>query len=134
VVAEAEGGPRQVTLIATGSEVGLALAARGVLAEKGIRVAVVSMPSWELFAEQGTAKREATLFGPDCTGGSVRPLRVALEMVGGFGWERWVGEDGLIITMSGFGASAPPPHLLAHFGFTPEAVASKIQEALVRRQ
>ncbi|MCO6418565.1 transketolase [Siccirubricoccus sp. KC 17139] len=120
VVAEAE-GPRQATLIATGSEVGVALAARTALAAEGIATAVVSLPCWELFAAQDASYREQVL-GP--------ALRVGIEAAIGFGWERWLGPEGLFIGMSGFGASAPADDLFRHFGITPEAVASAVKKRL----
>ena len=116
VLAEAEGGERQATLMATGSEVSLAMEARKLLAARGIRAAVVSMPSWELFARQSARYQRAVL------GGS-RVAKVAAEAALGFGWERHLGARGAFVGMSGFGASAPAPDLYRHFGITPEAVA-----------
>jgi len=116
VLAEAEGGGRRVTLLATGSEVSLAMEARDALQADGIPTAVVSMPCWELFAEQDDAYREAVL-GTDT-------VRVAVEAAGGMGWERWIGDKGAFIGMDGFGASAPAPQLYQHFGITAEAVVA----------
>jgi transketolase len=118
VVAEAE-GPRRATLIATGSEVGVALAARALLAEAGIQTAVVSLPCWELFAAQDRGYRDEVL-------GSA--LRVGVEAAVGFGWERWLGADGIFIGMAGFGASAPADDLYRHFGITAEAVAAAVKK------
>jgi transketolase len=115
VLAEAEGGPRRVTLLATGSEVSLALAARELLREAGIAAAVVSMPCWELFERQPKEYRQAVL--GDGT------VRVAVEALGTFGWDRWVGLDGAVVGMTGFGASAPADRLYDHFGITARAVA-----------
>jgi len=114
VLAEAEGGlaARRVTLLATGSEVEIALAARTSLAAQNIGAAVVSMPSWELFDAQPISYREAVL-----KPGSVR---VAIEALSTFGWERYVGDQGAVIGMTGFGASAPADKLYAHFGITAE--------------
>ena len=89
VLAEAE-GPRQATLIATGSEVSIAMDARAKLAAEGISVAVVSLPCWELFAQQDAAYRAEVL--------GTAP-RVGIEAAVGFGWERWIGEDGIFIGM-----------------------------------
>ncbi|MCC7271553.1 MAG: transketolase, partial [Alphaproteobacteria bacterium] len=114
VLAEAD-GPRRATLLATGSEVGLAMAARALLAEDGIAAAVVSMPCWELFAAQDAAYRAAVL--------GTAP-RVAVEAAVGFGWERWTGDRGAFVGMSSFGASAPAGDLYRHFGITAEAVAA----------
>jgi transketolase len=113
VLAEAE-GPRRVTLLATGSEVALALAARDLLAAKGVAAAVVSMPCWELFESQDEAYRRAVLG---------EAPRIAVEAASPFGWDRYVGAQGAIVAMPGFGASAPAEDLFRHFGFTPEKLA-----------
>ncbi|HEY7551296.1 MAG TPA: transketolase, partial [Hyphomicrobiaceae bacterium] len=115
VLAETPGRKRDITLLATGSEVGIAMEARALLAGHGIEAAVVSMPCWELFAAQPAAYREAVL-------GSAP--RVAVEAAVGFGWERWLGERGAFVGMGGFGASAPAAPLYEHFGMTPAAVAA----------
>jgi transketolase len=120
-VVEEASGPRQVTLIATGSEVGLALAARTVLEAEGIATAVVSLPCWELFAAQDASYREQVL-------GSA--LRVGIEAATGFGWERWLEPDGVFVGMSGFGASAPAEDLFKHFGITAEAVVAAVKKRL----
>ncbi len=116
VLAEAN-GTAQAHLIATGSEVSIALAARSLLQNEGIPTAVVSLPSWELFAAQDAAYRQSVLGAPGVA-------RVAVEAAIGFGWERHLGPDGIFIGMTGFGASAPAPALYQHFGITPEAVAA----------
>jgi len=116
VLAEAS-GVRQATLIATGSEVELALRARSQLAERGIAAAVVSMPSWELFDAQPLDYRLAVL-------GSAP--RVAVEALSGFGWEKYVGLDGAVVAMPGFGASGPAEELYRHFGITAEAVVAAV--------
>ena len=105
-----------VRLIASGSEVQLAVAACDLLARDGISAAVVSMPSWELFAVQDEAYRRQVLGGDDT-------IRVACEAAGGFGWERWLGMRGTFIGMKGFGASAKAADLYKHFGITAEAIA-----------
>ncbi len=108
-------GHRAVTLMATGSEVEIAVAAAERLeADHGIAAAVVSMPCWELFEEQDADYRKAVL-------GSAP--RVAVEAAARLGWDRWTGENGAFIGMTGFGASAPAPDLYRHFNITPEAVA-----------
>ena len=113
VLAEAD-GPRAVTLLATGSEVGLAMEARALLAQDGIGAAVVSMPCWELFEGQDAAYRAAVLgTGP----------RVAVEAAVRFGWDRWLGDRGAFVGMPGFGASAPAGELYRHFGITAQGVA-----------
>jgi transketolase len=113
VLREADGG-RDVTLIATGSEVEIAMAAADLLREGGIRAAVVSAPCLELFAEQDAAWRARVLGDAP---------RVAVEAGIGMGWDRWVGERGGFVGMTGFGASAPAPDLYRHFGITAESVA-----------
>jgi transketolase len=112
---------RQVTLLATGSEVSIAMATREILARDGIVAAVVSMPCWELFEAQPPAYRTAVL-------GSAP--RVAVEAAVEFGWERWVGPRGAFIGMTGFGASAPGEALYPHFGITPERVAEAARSLL----
>ncbi|RYC10725.1 transketolase [Ciceribacter ferrooxidans] len=104
---------RDVTLLATGSEVEIAIAAaERLLADHGISAAVVSMPSWELFEEQTPEYRLSVLgTGP----------RVAIEAACRLGWDRYIGENGTFIGMNGFGASAPAPELYRHFGITAEA-------------
>ncbi len=115
-------GPRAVTLIATGSEVEIAVAAADKLkAERGIEAAVVSMPCWELFEAQDAAYRKSVL--------GTAP-RVAVEAAARLGWDRWIGENGAFIGMSGFGASAPAADLYRHFNITPEAVAGAALELI----
>ena len=121
VLAEATGGPRQATLIATGSEVALAMEARNLLAGDGIRAAVVSLPCWELFAAQDSSYRDEVL--------GTAP-RVGIEAGVAMGWERWLGPDGIFIGMTGFGASAPEAELYRHFGITAEAAAAAVRKAL----
>ncbi len=120
VLAEA-GGKRQATLIATGSEVALALAARDLLAARGIGAAVVSLPCWALFDAQAPDYRAEVL-------GTVP--RIAVEAASPFGWERYVGAGGTVIGMTGFGASAPAEDLFRHFGFTAEKVAEAAERRL----
>jgi transketolase len=122
VLAEAEAGPRRVTVIATGSEVTLALSARTRLEAEGIGTAVVSMPSWELFAQQ-PADYRATVVNPNT-------VRIAVEAAGAFGWERHVGTDGAMIGMPGFGISAPPDQVYSHFGITADAVVTAAKARL----
>ena len=115
VLAEAD-GERQATLLATGSEIGVALAARDLLQAEGIATAVVSMPCWELFERQDEAYRQGVL--------GAETIRVAVEAAVGQGWERYLGPRGTFVGMTGFGASAPGGALYEHFGITAEAVAS----------
>jgi transketolase len=123
VLAETPGKEREVTIIATGSEVGLAIDARALLAKDGIEAAVVSMPCWELFAEQPVAYRDGVL--------GTAP-RVGVEAAVGFGWERWLGASGLFVGMDGFGASAPAAKLYEHFAITAAKVADAGRKLLSR--
>ena len=104
---------RAMTLLATGSEVHLAVAAGEILKEKGVAARVVSMPCWELFERQDAGYRAAVL--------GTAP-RIAVEAAAAFGWERYVGEGGMVIGMPGFGASAPAEELYRHFGITVEKI------------
>ncbi|HUC63183.1 MAG TPA: transketolase [Alphaproteobacteria bacterium] len=113
---------RRVTLLATGSEVEIALAARAKLEAEGIATAVVSMPSWELFERQSEAYRREVL-GP-------ASVRVAVEAAVGFGWERYLGPAGGFVGMTGFGASAPSADLYKHFGITADAVLAAVKARL----
>jgi transketolase len=121
VLAEAA-GDRQVTLLATGSEVAVAMAARDKLQEDGVGTAVVSMPCWELFDEQDNDYRESVL-GPGT-------VRVAVEAAVRLGWDRYLGEHGRFVGMSSFGASAPAKDLYEHFGITAAAVADAARAGL----
>jgi transketolase len=114
-VLRAPAAQRDVTLLATGTEVEIALAAADLLARRGIAAALVSMPCWELFEAQEDAYRHEVL-------GSAP--RVAVEAAARLGWDRWIGEGGAFVGMTGFGASAPAPDLYRHFGITAESVAA----------
>jgi transketolase len=127
VLADAGGGPPEVILIATGSEVSLCVEAYEKLAAEGIRGRVVSMPSWELFELQDAAYREEVL-PPAVT------RRVAVEQASTLGWERYAGARGAIIGMKTFGASAPLKELLVKFGFTPDQVYAAAKEQLARKE
>ena len=119
-------GDPDVILIGTGSEVHIALEAGGQLANEGVNVSVVSMPSWELFDAQPTDYRESVL--PS----SVRP-RVAIEAGLKLGWEHYVGLDGAVIGMNRFGASAPGKVLYEKFGFTADNVVAQARALLGSR-
>ena len=127
VLADAD-GKRQAILMATGSEVEIALKARDILQEQGIGTRVVSMPCWELFEEQDESYRKRVLPGG--------PVRVAIEAGIRFGWDRWLfGERGkrekaAFVGMHGFGASAPADELYSHFEITPEATVAKVKALL----
>jgi len=121
---EAEPGRApELLLVATGSELALALGAARRLADAQCAVRVVSMPSWELFAAQSAAYRDATF-------PSARTPTVVLEALSGFGWHRWTGPWTEFVTRDGFGASAPADDLAAEFGFTEEAVLERCEAAL----
>ena len=127
VLAEAT-GKRQAILMATGSEIEIAMAARAMLEAEGIGTRVVSMPCWELFEEQDEAYRRKVL--------PAGPVRVAVEAAIRFGWDRWLfGERGRreksgFVGMHGFGASAPAEDLYREFGITAEAVADKARKLI----
>jgi transketolase len=123
VLADAPGGKPEVILIATGSEVVLAVQAHEQLVAAGIKSRVVSMPSWELFDHQTPEYREEVL--PR----AVR-ARVSIEQASTMGWERYVGGEGRMIGMNTFGASAPLKELEKHFGFEPGAIVSAAREVL----
>lgn len=113
----------EIILMASGSEVGVIVEAGQALAAEGIAVRLVSFPSWELFAAQDAAYRNAVL--PP----SIKK-RIAVEAALGMGWERWVGDEGAFIGMNGYGASAPAPLLFERFGITANAVAARAREML----
>jgi transketolase len=117
-----EGGRRRATVFATGSEVGLAVAARRMLQAQGVPTAVVSMPCWEAFEEQD-AEYRAEIIGRGTA-------RVAVEAAVRQGWDRYIGEDGGFVGMSGFGLSAPAEDLYRHFGITVEAIVASVLERL----
>ncbi|ODS01503.1 transketolase [Methyloceanibacter superfactus] len=123
VLLEPEGG-RDVTLLATGSEVTMALDAAKMLQGEGIKAAVVSMPCWELFEAQDESYRDAS---------SARHPGSGSEAAVEFGWQKWLGPKGAFIGMRGFGASAPAQELYKHFGITPEAAAAAARDLIVRK-
>jgi transketolase len=126
ILLDAPGGIPQTILIATGSELHVALAAARLLQADRVRVRVVSMPSWELFAAQSEAYRNEVL--PP----SVR-ARLGIEAASPFGWLRWTTDDGAMLAMDGFGASAPGERLFQEFKFTPERAADMVRQLLARR-
>ena len=114
-------GARDVTILATGSEVELAVAAAEKLAADGVKAAVVSMPCWELFERQDAAYRKAVL--------GTAP-RIGVEAALRFGWDRWIGDNGVFIGMEGFGASAPAGELFKYFGITTDAIVAAAKTLL----
>jgi transketolase len=126
VLADASGGARSVTLLATGSEVAIALQARETLQQDGIPTAVASMPCWELFDAQDAAYRDAVLGPRD-------GVCVAVEAAVRFGWDQYIGLDGAFVGMTGFGASGPADALYHHFGITADAVVAAAKKRLAAR-
>jgi transketolase len=123
ILADAPGGNPEVILIASGSEVILAVEAHEKLSASGIRSRVVSMPSWEIFEKQ-TAEYRNSVLPPSVN------ARVAIEQASTFGWERYVGLSGRMIGMQTFGASAPLKALQKRFGFEPDQVVATAKELL----
>jgi transketolase len=126
VLADAPGGNPEVIIIASGSEVSLAVEAHEKLLADGIRSRVVSMPSWEIFDHQPQAYRDSVL-PPNVT------ARVVVEQASTFGWERYVGTSGHIIGMNTFGASAPLKELQRKFGFEPDQIVMAAKQQLGRK-
>jgi transketolase len=123
VLADAADGRPDVILMATGSEVSLCIEAYEKLKAEGIKARVVSMPSWEIFEQEGAAYKESVL-------PSSVTARVSVEMASTFGWDRYVGAKGRMIGMHRFGASAPLKDLLKFFGFTADAVVAEARKAI----
>jgi transketolase len=123
VMADSPGGPPEIILIASGSEVSLIVDAHEALASRGIRSRVVSMPSWDIFEHQPQSYREDVL-PPDVK------ARIAVEQGSVLGWDRYVGVGGQVIGMKTFGASAPLKELQRKFGFEPERVVAAAKELL----
>jgi transketolase len=123
VIADPSEGEPQVILIASGSEVFLALEAKGRLTDEGVAARVVSMPCWELFDAQDRSYRESVL--PPFV-----DKRLAIEAGTPLGWERYVGNDGAILGVEGFGASAPYKDLADHYGFTVDEVVQRVLKIL----
>jgi transketolase len=119
VLAEATGDRINALLLASGSEVSIALEARERLQAQGVATRVISFPSWHLFAQQSDAYRQEVL--PDEV-----QVRVAIEAGVTLGWERWVGAKGRAIGIDSFGASAPSEALFEHFGVTADAVVEAV--------
>ncbi|MDT3672152.1 MAG: transketolase [Aromatoleum sp.] len=126
IMADAPGGPPEIILIASGSEVSLIIEAAEALTSLGIRSRVVSMPSWDLFEQQSDSYRENVLPA------NIK-ARIAVEQGSVLGWERYVGATGRVIGMDTFGASAPLKELQRKFGFEPERVVAIAQELLGRK-
>jgi transketolase len=123
VLADSPGGKPDVLLIASGSELSLAVEAHEKLVAQGIKSRVVSMPSWEIFEHQTKEYRDSVL-PPGVTN------RIAIEQASTFGWERYVGSTGRVVGMKTFGASAPLKALQKKFGFEPDQVVSMAKELI----
>lgn len=123
ILSEAQGGDPEAILIATGSEVSLALRAQQALAAEEIQVRVVSLPSWERFASRPRAYRQSVL--PEEVS-----ARLAIEAGSSFGWHRWIGDRGAVLGVDGFGASAPGDVVLERYGFSVEQVCRRVRELL----
>ncbi len=121
VLADAQQGPPELILIATGSEIAITLEAWEKLSAEGIATRVVSLPCWELFDEQSTEYRESVL-------PSAVKNRLAIEAASTLGWERYTGQYGDMIGMTTFGASAPVDDVMKHFGFTVDNVVARAKE------
>ncbi len=130
IAADGQGGSggevAAVTLLATGSEVSIAVAARNLLQSGGIATRVVSMPCWELFEEQDDDYRLRTL--------GLGTVRIGIEAAVSMGWDRYLGPEGGFVGMAGFGASAPIKDLYKHFGITAEAVVELAKAKLAKQQ
>jgi transketolase len=125
ILAEADGGVPDVILIGTGSEVSLCVLARERLKNYGVKARVVSMPSWNLFTSQPESYQESVL---------PRRItkRVTIEAASTMGWHRWAGDEGVVIGLERFGASAPGPEVLEHLGFTAQSVTAAALRVLGR--
>ena len=121
IVSEADGGNPDGILLATGSEVSLAIDAQKQLLEEGVRVRVVSMPSWDRFEEQNAAYKEEVL--PKAV-----TKRLAIEMGASLGWHKYTGFEGDVLAIDTFGASAPGGTVMKEYGFTPENVATRFKQ------
>jgi transketolase len=126
VIADAPGGNPEIILIATGSELSLAIDSHEKLVSEGIRSRVVSMPSWDIFEHESQEYRDSVL-PPHIT------ARLAIEQASTFGWERYVGTAGRVIGMQTFGASAPLKALQQEFGFTVDKVMATVKSMLQRK-
>ena len=122
-ISRISGGPPEILLIASGSEVSLIVEAHEALTAKGIRSRVVSMPSWDIFEHQPQSYRDEVL-PPGVK------ARLAVEQASVLGWERYVGDQGRVIGMKTFGASAPLKELQRKFGFEPEQIIDLAREML----
>jgi transketolase len=121
ILRPADGDARDITLIATGSEVSLAVEAQAELAISGIKAAVVSLPCWEVFDQQPETYRAQVLGSAPCIG---------VEAASELGWHKYIGKEGAFVGMSSFGASGPASELFKHFGLTPAHIANSAKSVL----
>jgi transketolase len=126
ILADAPDGKPDVLLLATGSEVGLCVQAYEQLSAEGVKVRVVSMPSWDVFEKQSPEYRESVL-------PSAVTARVGVEQATGLGWDRYIGPQGKMIGMHTFGASAPLKEVQKKFGFLPASVVAAAHEVLGKK-
>ena len=122
ILADAKGGERVATILATGSEISLALEARDTLQAEGTPTAVVSMPCWELFDAQDKAYQNKVL--------GQGSIRVAAEAAIRMGWDKYIRSHGGFVGMDGFGASAPADQLFEHFGITAKNIVNQVKSRL----
>jgi transketolase len=127
VLGDAAGGDPEIILIASGSEVSLAVDAHEKLTAEGIRSRVVSMPSWDIFEHQTQEYRDSVL-------PAAVKARVAIEQASTFGWERYVANSDCVIGMKTFGASAPLKELQRKFGFTPESIVAAAKKQIGKQK
>jgi transketolase len=123
VISDADNGKPDAQILATGSEVHLAVAAQKLLKDEGIHVRVISLPSLELFDKQPQSYKDSVIL-PHVK------KRLAVEMAQPLGWERYVGDQGSVLGIQTFGASAPADKILKEYGFTPENVAARVKAIL----
>jgi transketolase len=123
IVSEAQNGNPEALLLASGSEVSLAVEAQKVLASEGIHVTVISMPSWDRFEQQPKEYKEQVL--PPTV-----KKRLAIEMAASLGWERYTGDEGDILAIDRFGASAPGEKIMEEYGFTVDNVVKRVKALL----
>jgi transketolase len=127
ILADADGGKPEVLILATGSEVPMAVDAYERLKKDGVKARVVSMPSWEIFEEQDDAYKTSVL-PPEVS------ARVSVELAGTFGWARYVGTNGVSIGMKSFGASAPLKDLQKKFNFSVEGIVNAAKEQVAKHK
>ena len=119
-MADVGGGKPEVILMANGSEVSLIVDAAQTLANEGVATRIVSFPSWDLFEKQPVSYQHEVL-PPE-----IKP-RLAVEAAVAFGWKKWVGDDGDVLSVDHYGASAPAARIFSEFGFTVENIVNRVK-------